>query len=123
MFGAVAAISLLASALPLAIAQGGPQGPPPGPPQGGPPGPPPGGPQGPPPGGPQYGNGGGGYHQDQSGQYGHQWIERTPSGGRNYHQQPSFVTHPYQGSEHRKYYTYQGSEFYINLDSGIRISL
>jgi len=69
------------------------------------------------------GQGGGGWHQDRSGQHGHQWGERTESGGTVYHRRPSYMSHPYRGSEHRRYYTYQGSEFYINLDNGIRIAL
>ena len=67
--------------------------------------------------------GGGGFHQDQSGQHGHQWGETQPSGGQVYHPKPSYYYHPYKGPENRKYYTYQGSEFYLNLGTGIRVSL
>lgn len=95
ILGAVAAVALLGWSLPAAVAQGRNH----------------------------TQNSGAGYHQDQTGQHGHQWVESTPSGGRVYHNQPRFVSHPYQGSEHRRYYTYQGSEFYLNLDTGIRIAL
>jgi hypothetical protein len=68
-------------------------------------------------------NSGGGYRQDQSGNHGHQWGEMHADGSRVYHQQPSFFYHRYNGPEHRRYYTYQGREFYLNLDTNIRIEL
>jgi hypothetical protein len=65
----------------------------------------------------------GGYRQDRTGNHGNQWGERQSSGAIVYHQQPSYYYHPYRGTEHRRYYTYGGSEFYVNTDTGIRVEI
>jgi hypothetical protein len=62
-----------------------------------------------------------GYRQDPN--HGNQWMERQPSGVIVYHDHPSFYYHPYRGPEHRRYYTYNGAEWYVNTDTGIRVRI
>ena len=110
--GAIAAVSLLVSVLPAANAQGWQNG----------------------------DNNSGGFHQRQpwhgdgdgnGGGYdqGHSWRHHHSSedsnsfSGQYYGGHEAYYHHHYRGSEHRRYYSYGGNEFYINLDTGVRIAL
>jgi hypothetical protein len=61
--------------------------------------------------------------QDRSGQHNQQWNNHGHSNGSAYYNQSNGRTRWYHNSEHRKYYSYQGSEFYLNLDNGIRVRI
>jgi hypothetical protein len=61
----------------------------------------------------------GGWRQDAN--HGNRWAERRTDGVIVYHDHPSYFYHPYRGPEHRRYYTYNGAEFYVNTDTGIRV--
>jgi hypothetical protein len=64
------------------------------------------------------GNNGGMSHQNTFSHSSHSWN----GGQQHYHQQGSQYP-AYNGPEHRKYYTYGGSQFYLNVDTGIRIKI
>ncbi len=83
--------------------------------------------------GDRHGNhGGGGQHMSYAGSGGHGWGGGHQGGGESWgynqaeyrHHHHHWGAYPYyNGPEHRRYYSYNGNEFYINLDTGIRIEL